>query len=110
MNKAFAYFTECYHVAILAGACETKARYFANKETFKELGCNIFEKLGMTKRSVPTKDELLYAICESDGVSAADLVTEYPFMRFNENDLVDMLSELERENLIHFENGFYRGL
>ena len=103
-------FKTFYGLAIIAGACEKKARYFANKETFKATGTNVFHKLGMTKKSKPTRDEVLYCVCESNGVSATDLLFEYPFIRFETQDIINLLDSLISEKLIEFKDGFYRGV
>ncbi len=110
MTLAADSFTKFYDVALLAGACEKKARYFANKETYKKHGVNLFQTLGMTKKSAPTRDEVLYCITESDGVTANDLVTEYPFIRMKDVDLIKMIDGLVDDDLVEFNDGFYRGV
>ena len=111
LQAVFAEFKAGIDLARAAGACGLKGRYFANKQVYKRLGVNVFDLLEMTRKSKPTRDEILYVVTESEGgVTPADILTEYPFVRLNVADVVQIFEQLEKEGLIYFDGEAYRGV
>jgi hypothetical protein len=103
-------FQACIDLAEAAGCCGTKARYFANKQVLKLYDVNIFDTLGMTRKSKPNSDEILYAIVHGrEPVTPAEILLDYPFTRLTTQEIVDMLDNFEDQGLIKFDGTAYVG-
>ena len=111
MSEVSREFQACIDLAIAAGACEIKARYFANKQMMKAYGVNVFDMLGMTKKSSPNSDEILYAIVNGDEPLTPDrILLDYPFTRLTTQEVVDIIDKFEAEGLIMFDGTAYVGV